>query len=168
MAYTASFASSPAQPRGAAMQSTALLVLPLMTPVLLPPLTPPQARATRALARLRGGSTDHGSTGRSSSVGPQRGAIYPWRAGLPAFSPGRRQLAPPSPPPPPSLAGEPSGEPAGKLTMLELAADLWASRRTVLRGVLRPLLLLLRVKPPVGALLLLQAYQLLRHTKAKP
>ena len=47
--------------------------------------------------------------------------------------------------------------------MLELAADLWASRRTVLRGVLRPLLLLLRVKPPVGALLLLQAYQLLRH-----
>ena len=146
------------------MLSTAVLVLSLMPPVLLPPLTPPQARATRALARLRGGSTEHGSTGRSSSVGPQRGAIYPWRAGLPAFSPGRRQLAPPSPPPPPSLAGEPSGEPAGKLTRLELAADLWASRRTVLRGVLRPLLLLLRVKPPVGALLLLQAYQLLRHT----
>ena len=146
------------------MLSTAVLVLSLMPPVLLPPLTPSQARATRVLARLRGGSTEHGSTGRSSSVGPQRGAIYPWRAGLPAFSPGRRQLAPPSPPPPPSLAGEPSGEPAGKLTMLEQAADLWASRRTVLRGVLRPLLLLLRVKPPVGALLLLQAYQLLRHT----
>ena len=33
----------------------------------------------------------------------------------------------------------------------------------MLRGVLRPLLLLLRTKPPVGALLLLQAYQLLRR-----
>jgi len=52
-----------------AMLSTELLLLPLMPPPLLPPLMPPQVRATRALARLRGGSTDHGSSARP--------AIYP-------------------------------------------------------------------------------------------
>ena len=125
----------------------------LSTLLLLPPLMPPQARATRALARLRGGSgsTDHGS----------RPVIYPWRAGIPAFPPlGQRRLVQGGvPSPSPSLAGEQSGAPAGKLTTLGLAA----ARGTVLRRVLRPLLLLLRAKPPVGALLLLQAYQLLRR-----
>ena len=135
------------------MLSTELLLLPLMPPPLLPPLMPPQVRATRALARLRGGSTDHGSSARP--------AIYPWRAGIPAFPPlGQRRLAQGGlPPPSPSLTGEQSGAPAGKLTTLGLAA----ARRTVRRAVLRPLLLLLRAKPPVGALLLLQAYQLLRR-----
>ena len=87
--------------------------------------------------------------------------IYPWRAGIPAFPPlaQRRLVQGGVPSPSPSLAGEQSGAPAGKLTTLGLAA----ARGTVLRRVLRPLLLLLRAKPPVGALLLLQAYQLLRR-----
>ena len=109
---------------GETMLSTELLLLPLMPPLVLLPLMPPQVRATRALARLRGGSTDHGSG--------DRPAIYPWRAGIPAFPPlsqrrlglTRGGLLPPSPSP----AGEQSGAPAGKLTMLGLAA----ARRTML------------------------------------